>query len=95
MGGVMPSSAYFLLPSDNNDDSYESLGIMMPSNTDISLTSDLPLDALGPVVAAEGTYSSNDASCESLGVVMPSNADFRCLPTTMILHMKVWAHFVA
>ena len=31
----MPSSAYFLLPSDNNDDSYESLGIMMPSNTDI------------------------------------------------------------
>ena len=41
-----------------------------------TLTSNLPLDALGPGIAAEGTYPSNDASCESLGVVMPSNADF-------------------
>ena len=41
-----------------------------------TLTSNLPLDALGPGISAEGTYSSNDASCESLGVVMPSNADF-------------------
>ena len=41
-----------------------------------TLTSNLPLDALSPFIAAEGKYSSNDASCESLGVVMPSNADF-------------------
>ena len=41
-----------------------------------TLTSNLPLDDLGPSIAAEGTYPSNDASCESLGVVMPSNADF-------------------
>ena len=37
------------------------------------LTSNLPLDALGPGIAAEGTYPSNDASCESLGIL-------RCLP---------------
>ena len=36
----MPSNADFLLPSDNNDASYDILGIMMPSNTDISLPSD-------------------------------------------------------
>ena len=41
-----------------------------------TLTSKLPLDALGPGIAAEDTYPSNDASCESLGVVMPSNANF-------------------
>ena len=41
-----------------------------------TLISNLPLDALGPGISAEGTYPSNDASCESLGVVMPSNADF-------------------
>ena len=41
-----------------------------------TFTSNLPLDALGPGSAAEGTYPSNDASCKSLGVVMPSNADF-------------------
>ena len=41
-----------------------------------TLTSNLPLDALDPGIAAEGTYPSNDASWESLGVVMPSNADF-------------------
>ena len=56
-----------------------------------TLTSNPPLDALGPDIAAEGTYPPNDASCESLGVVMPSNTDFCCLPTTMMLHMKVWA----
>ena len=41
-----------------------------------TLTSNLPLDALGPGIAAEGTYPSNDASCESLVVMMPSDADF-------------------
>ena len=41
-----------------------------------TLTSNLPLDALGPGNASEGTYPSNDASCESLGVVMRSNANF-------------------
>ena len=41
-----------------------------------TLTSNLPLDALGPGIAAEGKYPSNDASCESLFVVMPYNADF-------------------
>ena len=41
-----------------------------------NLTSNLPLDALGPGIAAEGTYPSNDASCKSLGVVMPSKANF-------------------
>ena len=40
-----------------------------------TLTSNLPLDALGPGIAAEGTYPSNDTSCKSLGVLMPSNAD--------------------
>ena len=40
-----------------------------------TLTSNLPLDALGPDNAAEGTYPSNDASYESLGIVMPSNTD--------------------
>ena len=39
-------------------------------------TSSLPLDALGPGNAAEGTYPSNDASYKSLGIVMPSNTDF-------------------
>ena len=56
-----------------------------------TLTSNLPLDALGPGNAAEGTYLSNDASYKSLGIVVPSNTDFCCLLTTMILHMKVWA----
>ena len=41
-----------------------------------TLTSNLTLEALGPGIAAEGTYPSNDASCESMGVVIPSNADF-------------------
>ena len=41
-----------------------------------TLTSKLPLDALCPGIAAEGTYPSNDAFCKSLGVVMPSNANF-------------------
>ena len=40
-----------------------------------TLTSNLPLGALGPGIAAEGTYPSNYAFCESLGVVMPSNTD--------------------
>ena len=35
----MTSNANFLLPSDNNDASYESLGIMMPSDTEILLPS--------------------------------------------------------
>ena len=38
-----------------------------------TLTSNLPLDALGPGNATEGTDPSNDASNESLGIVMPSN----------------------
>ena len=41
-----------------------------------TLTSNLPLDALGPGIAVEGKYPSNDASCKSLDVVMPSNANF-------------------
>ena len=41
-----------------------------------TLTSNLPLDALGPGNAAEGTYPSNDASYESLGIVVPSNTNF-------------------
>ena len=41
-----------------------------------TLTSNLPLDALGTGIAAEVIYPSKDASCESLGVVIPSNADF-------------------
>ena len=40
-----------------------------------TLTSNLPLDALGPGNATEGTYPSNDASYESLGIVMPSNTE--------------------
>ena len=41
-----------------------------------TLNSNLPLDALGPGISAEGTYPSNIASCESLGIVIPSNANF-------------------
>ena len=41
-----------------------------------TLTYSLPLDALGPGNAADGTYPSNDASYESLGIVMPSNTHF-------------------
>ena len=41
-----------------------------------SLTSNLPLDDLGPGNADEGTYPSNDASYENLGIVMPSNTNF-------------------
>ena len=40
------------------------------------MTSNLPLDALGPGNAAEVTYPSNDASYKSLGIVVPSNTDF-------------------
>ena len=31
-----------------------------------TLNYNLPLDALGPGIAADGTYLSNDASCEIL-----------------------------
>ena len=41
-----------------------------------TLTSNLPLDALGPGNAAKGIYPSNEASYKSLGIVMPSNTDF-------------------
>ena len=37
-----------------------------------TLTSNLPLDALGPGNATEVTDPSNDASNETLGIVMPS-----------------------
>ena len=36
---MIPSNTNILLPSDNNDDSYESLGIVMPSNANILLPS--------------------------------------------------------
>ena len=38
-----------------------------------NLTSNLPLDALGPGNATEGREPSNDASNESLSIVMPPN----------------------
>ena len=41
-----------------------------------TLTSNLPLDALGPGNAAEDAYSSNDASCEILSIVVPSDTEF-------------------
>ena len=46
-----------------------------------TFTSNLPLDALGPGNADEGTYPSNDASYESLGIVVPSNTIFFLLPS--------------
>ena len=41
-----------------------------------TLTSNVPLDALGPGNAAEGTHPSNDSSYKSLDIVVPSNTDF-------------------
>ena len=37
------------------------------------MTSNLPLDALGPGNSTEGTDPSNDASNEILGIMMPSD----------------------